>query len=135
MIVVSALFNYLAAIGISTISNFISLGSALNIALEQTCGALMSLWGYLCYYSFCPWLMIFKGRSAKVILFDILELGSKVTYGNSISDVLELSYNAVTLLSELLVGPALGLAIAFLQAFLMFKSGALVFGKVMNRLK
>jgi hypothetical protein len=108
--------------------------AALYITYDSQKMIWLSFFQYLVDNSFCPWLMIVRGRPSTTIileatthLYDLYSVSGKIslsTLGAFLSCVSELTY-----------GPAVGLALMAFWLFVSNKLYALAYSKLFNRRK
>lgn len=103
------------------------------LAGEIGFGAASLLWDYLVANSFCPWIMIFRGRSGSVIISEAVYHTNALIQAPSLSGAFSAIAGIGSSLAELVGGPALGVAITAVFIFITYKCAAVIFTKLFNR--
>ncbi len=132
---VLCLYVYLSSTGVVALAGVAQVLAALALVFEQSTYAIWALWQYLCEYSFCPWLMIFKGRKSSVIIEQATNYANAAGNSDSLYGAFTNSIESVVSICELFVGPFIGIALGLLQMFLCFKATAVCFSKLFNLFK
>ena len=91
------------------------------------------LWDYLVSNSFCPWIMIFRGRASSVIIIEVVTYATNVISAPSLQSALSSMYGVASAVVELVGGPALGITLTAIFVFIAYKCMSLIFSKLFNR--
>lgn len=110
------------------------LSSALYMTLDSQSVIWMSFFQFLVDNSFCPWLMIFRGRpSTQIVLEASYHLYSILDISSGFSLISLSAFCGC--ITELSFGPAVGTGLMFLWAYVSHKLYSLAFSKLFNRRK
>lgn len=133
IITITLIYIYLSSTGVVAHAGIAQIFVTLSLTFEQTTYALSGLWYYLIDNSFCPWIMVVRGRSMHTILIEASDYLNSITSDTSLYNTFTAVFNAIITICELFVGPAIGIVTAFVQMFLCYKTGVLTFTKIFNK--
>lgn len=100
---------------------------------EASFGAASMIWDYLVATSFCPWIMVFRGRPSSTIIVEVMSHTNSLMHANNVNSVLSSLVGLSGTFAELIGGPALGIVITAAFVFIAYKCMAALFAKFFNR--
>lgn len=100
---------------------------------EASFGAASMIWDYLVATSFCPWIMIFRGRPSSTIVIEVIGHSHNIIHASSVNNFLSSVASLSGAFAELIGGPALGIVITAAFVFITYKCAAVLFAKFFNR--
>jgi hypothetical protein len=77
--------------------------------------------------------MIFRGRPSSIIIIEVVSHAASISSVTDLNSAIRLIYSLVSLITELVGGPALGVLLTIIFTFISYKSIALLFSKFFNR--
>lgn len=133
ILIITLIYIYLSSTGVVAHAGIAQIFVTLALTFEQTTYALSGLWYYLVDNSFCPWIMIVRGRSMSTILIEASDYINSITSDTSLYNAFIAVTNSIISICELFIGPAIGIITAFLQIFFCYKASILTFTKIFNK--
>lgn len=131
-IVVTVTYCVFACCWLLMYAGITDFSSALYITFDSQAMVWLSFWHFLVDNSFCPWLMIFRGRpSTQIVLEASYHFYNIFDFTSGFSAA---SFSAFcTCAAELSAGPAVGIGLLFFWAYVSHKLYSLAFSKLFNR--
>lgn len=126
-------YYVVAVFGVLYLTDIIVSSAFVDVFIDTTC----NIWASFTYFCeknhYCPWLMVFGGRAADVIAGEMsshaIKLASASSYDIFIFHVSKL----LLCLSELTLGPIIGILLFFIQGVSIFYIYNLITSKFLNR--
>lgn len=130
-LLITALYCVVACCWLLMYSGVSDLSAALYITLDSQSVMWVSFFQFLVDNSFCPWLMIFRGRPSTQIVLEVsYHFHNIFSFSGGFSAASFSSFCACV--SELSFGPAVGIGILLLWSYISHKLYSLVFSKFFN---